>query len=285
VVPHDWNPSDGSGAFFSGLDPGWLDLTSVQAVSRAAPPTTVVGATLRYPRWQKAAELDQPNFDSADKLIRSGAALQNLLTLNNLVSGTVTDQALGTVSYYARTRPIENRASADGSRVWIESRLRRVRVEVPGRAVTLSSSSGRFQATVTNDLDQPVTVTITARADDRLTIDSPPTIDVPANRRVAVLLTARTNENGIHEVTLVVSDKRGTPLGATTGLTIRSAQVSNVIWLFVGIGCALLFGAIGVRLFRRVRNARRAPQEAGDSPDDDGAEPTDHKEPAGAATR
>ena len=86
-------------------------------------------------------------------------------------------------------------------------------------------------------------------------------------------------------MTLVVADKRGTPLGATTGLTIRSAQVSNVIWLFVGIGCALLFGAIGVRLFRRVRNARRAPQDAGDAPDGDGDEPTDQKEPAGAATR
>jgi hypothetical protein len=281
VVPHDWNPSDGSGAFFSGLDAGWLDLTSVQAVSQAATPTSVADATLRYPKWQEAAELDQPNFDSADELIRSGVALQNLLTLNNIVSGSVTDQALGTVSYYARTRPIENRASADGSRVWIQNRLGRVHVEAP-RAVTLSSSSGRFQATVSNELDQPVTVTIGGRADDRLTIDGPATIEVPANSRVAVLLTARTDESGIHQVTLVVTDKRGTPLGGTTRLTIRSAQVSNVIWLFVGIGCALLFGAIGVRLFRRVRNARRAPQETGDG---DAAEPTDQKEPAGAATR
>ena len=88
----------------------------------------------------------------------------------------------------------------------------------------------------------------------------------------------------------MTTDKRGTPLGATTGLTIRSAQVSNVIWLFLGIGCALLFGAIGVRLFRRVRNARRAPQEAGDGASNgggtgDGIGPTDQKEPAGAATR
>ncbi len=288
VVPHDWNPSDGSGAFFSGLDAEWLDLTSVEGVGQAATPTPVDGATLRYPKWQESAELDQPNFDSADELIRSGVALQNLLTLNNVVSGTVTDQALGTLSYYARTRPIENRASADESRVWIQNRLGRVHIEVPGRAVTLSSSSGRFQATVTNDLDQPVTVAIGARAGGRLTIEGPAKIEVPANRRVAVLLTARTDENGIHEVTLVVTDKRGTPLGATTDLTIRSAQLSNVIWLFVGIGSALLFGAIGIRLFRRVRNARRAPQAAGDDPDDDpddGAEPTGHKQPAGAASR
>jgi hypothetical protein len=283
VVPHDWNPTDGSGGFFSGLDVGWLDLTSVQRVSQAAAPTSVVGATLRYPKWQEAAELDPPNFDSADELIHSGVSLQNLLTLNNLVSGTVTDQALGTASYSARTMPIANRASADQSRSWIESRLGRVHVEAP-RAVTLSSSSGRFQATISNDLDQPVTVTLGAQSDKRLTIDSPPTVDVPANRRVAVLLTARTDESGIHDVTLVVTDKRGTPLGATTGLTIRSAQVSNVIWLFVGIGCALLFGAIGVRLFRRIRKARLAPDEAEDA-SDDGAEPTERKEPAGAGTR
>jgi hypothetical protein len=288
VVPHDWNPSTGSGAFFSGLDADWLDLTSVQKVSQSVAPTTVVSATLHYPKWQSAAELDQPNFDSADRLIHSGVSLQNLLTLNNIVSGAVTDQALGSLSYYARTRPIENRAAADASRVWIENRLERVRVNVSGRAVTLSSSSGRFQATVSNDLDQPVTVTIGARTDDRLTIESPATIDVPAHRRVSVLLTARTDENGVHDVTLVVADKRGTPLGATTELTIRSAQVSNVIWLFLGIGSALLFGAIGVRLFRRVRNARRAARDTGDAPDDDGVEPTDptgEKEAAGAVTR
>jgi len=106
-----------------------------------------------------------------------------------------------------------------------------------------------------------------------------------------VLLTARTDENGIHDVELLVADKRGTPLGGSTDLTIRSAQVSNVIWLFVGIGCALLFGAIAVRLFRRVRNARRASRaagtdgDAGSGTDGDGTDPTGEKETAGAAAQ
>ena len=173
----------------------------------------MAGATLRYPDWQEEAELDQAGFDAADALIRSGAALQNLLTLNNLVSGTVTDQALGTLSYSARTSPIANRASAEGSRRWIEQRLGQVEVSAP-RAVTLSSTSGRFQATVTNTLDEPVTVALDALSDDRLSIEGPARVEVPANGRQAVLLTARTNENGIHEVTLLVTDKRGTPLGA-----------------------------------------------------------------------
>ena len=282
VVPHDWNPSAGGAPLFGGLDVDWLDLTSVARVAQATEAVPVSGDTLRYPSAQEAAELDAANFDSAQALIRSGAALQNLLTLNNLVSATVTDQALGTTSYSARTRPIANRASADRSRQWIDQLLGQVRVSAP-RAVTLSSSSGQFAATVTNKLDQPVTVALDAKSDDRLSISGPRRVEIPANRQVTVLLTARTGENGIHDVTLIVTDKRGTPLGASTSMSIRSAQVSNVIWLFVGIGAALLFGAIGVRLFRRVRKARRTPADPADPLESAPANPD--KLPAEAGSR
>jgi hypothetical protein len=139
VLPHDWVPPAGGASFFQGLDPSWLDLTSVSAVSESAEPTVVDGSSLHYPAYQRAAELKKPNFDSANALIRSGVSLQNLLTLNNLISGTVTDQALGSTSYSARTRPIANRASTDQSRVWIEARLRSVHVTAPagGHAVEL----------------------------------------------------------------------------------------------------------------------------------------------------
>jgi hypothetical protein len=279
VVPHDWNPG-GDTTFFGGLDVAWLDLTSVSAISGAVLPTPVDGATLHYPGWQAKVQLDESAFVSAEALIRSGAALQNLLTLNNLVGGTVTDQAFGTVSYSARTAPIINRASAEGSRRWIEQRLGAVQVSAP-RAVTLSSSSGRFQATITNGLDQPVTVALDAESDGDLSIEGPARVEVPANARVAVLLTARTDENGIHEVTLLVTDKRGTPLGQRTTLTVRSAQVSNVIWLFIGVGAALLFGAIAIRLFRRVRDARRTPADSSGGDD----EPSESREPAGVGSR
>jgi Family of unknown function (DUF6049) len=268
VIPHDWNPTAGGAPFFGGLDVDWLDLTSVDAVARAAKAEPVAGDTLRYPNQQEAAELDDASFDAADALIRSGVALQSLLTLNNKISGTVTDQALGSTSYSSRTRPINNRASADRSRQWIDDRLGQVHVSAP-RAVTLSSSSGQFGAAITNGLDQPVTVSLEAKSDDRLHLTVPAQVDVPANGKVSVLLTARTGENGIHDVTLVVTDKRGVPLGASTSLSIRSAQVSNVIWLIVAIGAALLFGAIGLRLFRRIRDARRTPAESDDTDDPD----------------
>jgi hypothetical protein len=283
VLAHDWNPSSGA-TFFAGLDADWLDLTSVQTVRDAATAEPVAGSSLRYPAWQQAAELDQASFDAANALIRSGAALQNLLSLNNLVSGTVTNQALGSTSYSARTRPIANRRSAEQSRAWISQRLAQVSVSAP-RAVTLSSSSGQFGATITNRLDEPVTVALDAESDDRLAIAGPRRVEVPANGRTTVLLTARTGENGIHPVRLVLTDKRGTPLGATTSLSIRSAQVSNVIWLFLAIGAALMFGAIGVRLFRRVRGAHRGPTHAERRPSGDEPATSEDKEPAGAGGR
>lgn len=283
VAPHDWNPGSPAG-FFSGLDADWLNLTDLESLSEAATVAPVAMEDLRYPGWQTQAELAAANFESAQELMSSGDALQSMLTLNNLVSGPVTDQALGSVSYSARLRPDATRAATDRSREWIDSVLSSVTVSAPA-AVTLSSSSGRFATTITNELDQPVTVGLEARTDGRLAIGGPRRVDIPAGGRATVLLTARTDENGIHEVTLVVTDKRGRPLGASTELSLRSAQVSNVIWLFMSIGVALLFGAIAVRLFRRLRDARRHSGSAEDAAADRAGADEGTKEPAEAGSR
>ena len=81
-----------------------------------------------------------------------------------------------------------------------------------------------------------------------------------------MLLNARTGQLGIHNVTLVVTDTEGTPLGSSDTVPIRAAQVSAVIWLILGTGVALLFGAIAVRLIRRVRAATRAARAAAPAP-------------------
>ena len=281
LLPPDWVPSSGS-TFFTGLDVPWLKLASLQRATASVQPRSVTVEQLRYPPGQATAELDAANFDSAQELTTAGQALQNLLTLNNLVGATVADQAMGSTSYSARVRPNAARAANDESREWIEERLEKVTVRAPV-AVTLSSSSGRFGTTIRNELDQPVTVSLEARSDDRLQIEAEPRVEVPANGRATVLLNARTKENGIHRVTLVVTDKKGNPLGGTTVLSIRSAQVSNVIWLFIGLGGFLLFGAIIVRVVRSVRSTvgqhDHAEQQDPDSVSDDTSAP------AGASAR
>ena len=257
LLPYDWVPP-ASSTFFTGFDLDWLDLTSVAAAAGVEPAEAVSPEDLRYPQHQVDFELDAANFTAADALLEAGESLQDMLTLNNLVGATVSDQSLASTSYSARSRPDSARASTDRSRAWIEERIGQVQVDAP-QAVTLSSINGSFPASISNLLDQPVTVSLAAGGsdDDELRIAEVGEVDLPAKGSATVLLEASTDTPGIHDVTIVVTDKSGRPLGGSDDLSIRSARVSNVIWLFLVSGIGLLFGTIAFRLVRRVRAARR----------------------------
>ena len=255
VLPASWTPESAS-TFWQGLDLDWLNLTTVaSAMQRAG--TDVPVRRLTYPDRQAELQLDASSFAATDALVRAGDTLQNLLTVNDQVAAEVRDEAWTDLSYWTRLQPERARASADRSRTWIETQLRGVTVDAP-RAVILSSGSGRFAATVTNTLDEPVSVKIEAVPEPPLRVGVPSqTIDLGADERTTVLLNASSSGVGIQNVTLRLTDMDGVPLGSSDDVPIRSNRVSNVIWLIVGTGIALLFGAIVVRLFRRVRAARR----------------------------
>lgn len=252
VLPRNWAPPTTTG-FFEGLDVPWLDLASLDRLTTPRA-VRVPSDRLRYPPWQRARELDAANFSSAEALVDAGRTLQNLLLRNDHVAADVLDEALVALSHSARDRPDATRAAVDRSRRWILDRLASVSVRAP-RAVTLSSSSGRFAATISNELDHPVTVRVRAISDRPMQVAGPEQIEVGANSQTSVLLQATARHLGVHNVQLFVTDLDGTPLGSTDALPIRSAQVSQVIWLILGTGVALLFGAIAVRLVRRLRRS------------------------------
>lgn len=260
LIPHDWSPAATNG-FFEGLDVPWIHLTNVGgATMRAGTPVAL--SDLAYPPRQARRELGARIFAAADALVAAGHTLQTVLTRNDDVGTAVADQALTATSYASRAHPGRSLASLVRAREQIDQQLASVRIEAP-RAVTLSSASGKFAATITNGLDQPVTVSVKALTDRPMQISGQDTVDIGPGGRTTVLLDAQTHTPGVHNVTLVVTDSEGTPLGSSDQLPIRSAQVSNVIWLILGTGVALLLGAIAVRLVRRVRSAARvgAPTE------------------------
>lgn len=243
--------------FFEGLDPEWLNLTSVAGATNGHRGRRIPVDRLVYPANQARRELDASLFAAVSSLNRAGQTLEAVLSRNDTVGDAVADQGLVSLSYSSRRQPRAILASVERSRAWIEDQLASVRIEAP-RRVTLSSASGRFSATLVNELDEPVTVGIQAISDEPMSISGPPTVDIPAGGRTTVLLNAQTRLLGIHNVTLVVTDVDGTPLGSSDTVPIRAAQVSAVIWLILGTGVALLFGAIAVRLVRRVRASTRA---------------------------
>lgn len=264
VMPPEWRPGDAS-AFFAGLDVDWLELTTVaDATDRDG--SEVALDELDYPAWQQRRELDPSSFEAVDDLIMAGETLQNVLTRNNLVAEVVTDQALSGASYGAREAPRSATASVTSSRGWIDARLGQVQISAPP-GVTLSSASGEFAATISNDLDQPVTVTVVAESADGIRVTQPEPIDLGPGSSTTVLLDARTRGVGVHNVTLNLADTDGNRLGSSDRLPIRSAQVSGVIWVIMGTGAGLLFLAILVRLVRRLRGGSESGDEAGAAPE------------------
>lgn len=261
-LPAGWTPRSTTD-FFDGLDRDWLELTTVaDAADRQGTPVEL--DDLAYPGRQERRRLDPAAFDSAAELVDAGQVLQHVLRDNTAVAGDVADEALASLSYSARGRPVAARLAVEASTRWVEGRLAGITIEAP-RGVALSSANGRFGATVANTLDEPVEVSIQAVTDDpsAISIEGPETVQVAARSQASVLLDATTRKPGVHKVTLVLTDHTDdpadepTPLGSTEELPIRSIQASAVIWVILGAGALLLFGAIVVRLVRRVRRARR----------------------------
>ena len=251
MLPVEWNPDDVN-VFFDGLSAEWLDLSTV-ADATDRPASVVNAANLTYPRRQAERELDERSFASVEGLISSGEKLQNLLTRNDQVASVVADQALSSASYAAREAPRSARQAADASRTWIDARLGSVEVDAPP-GVTLSGARGKLAATLTNGLDEPVTVVVAARSDSGIVVTDSEEIQLGPDSQTTVLLEARTLRLGVHDVTLYVTDTDGMRLGSSDRLPIRSGQVSTIIWVIIAAGAGILFLAIGTRLLRRFRH-------------------------------
>ncbi|UMG94197.1 DUF6049 family protein [Nocardioides sp. TF02-7] len=243
---------EGATRFWSGLDLDWVDLgTASDAVAGAS--AVIDPDELSYPAEARAGELGPSLFYELGRLVAAGETLQNVLIDSEGVAGEVRDEALTSASYASRTAPDAAERALVRSRGWIERRLAEVTIDGPP-GVTLSSADGTFSATLENLLDRTVTVRIEATSPGgRVRVDAGEPIVLTAGSRTTVLLEAHTSDPGVHNVTLAVTDVDGTPIGATDQLPVRSNQVSDVIWVILGVGFGILVLAIVLRLLRRFR--------------------------------
>lgn len=128
------------------------------------------------------------------------------------------------------------------------------------RRVTLSSDQGRFPVTIINRLGQPVRVRLKLSTANRLRLDiaSPMNvITVPAGDSVTVTLRAVARVRGDTPVTATLLTPAGARLGEQTSFVVNAQHYDAVGWVIIGGALVVLFGATGVRVFRRVRAARR----------------------------
>ncbi len=278
VFPPAWDPpgADDYSEFFEGLDVPWMRMTSL-AEAAAVPGRPLAADRFTYPVWQVNHEVDDAAFAALDDLDSEARRLQGVINVKNNLATRIRSEALANVSYFARENPDRYRLATLNTGVWVRSRLGAITVSGPSRVI-LSSESGPFSVTITNGLDQPVTVRLTTTSEPPMEIKVPDKLELDANSTTTRLLEASTSKLGVHNVTLEVTDLEGKPLGSTARVPVRAAQVSDVIWLVMGGALALLLIAIVLRLIRRIRGG-------GTPPDDDGDDEPSSDDPAGAAVR
>lgn len=253
----------GASAFWSGLDRPWINLTGLEQLV-VAPGTAgkvdadrqVDPADLSYPPGQEDAELPGGVLVETGQLIRSARAYQSILGKDYTVGGELVREALSGSSYSQRGDDLAG-ARLMTTRMWVEDQLDKVTIEAPD-GVTLSGTSGGFNVSVRNDLDEPITVAISATVDSGAAIEVANPIRLAAHSRTSVPIEARMSRTGVHNVTLRLTDVDGTTLGADDTLPLRTGQAGVVIWAIIGSGAGILFVAIAIRLVRRYRRRGEA---------------------------
>ena len=207
--------------------------------------------------------------------------MEQVLTLQTTIERQVRDEVLVTLSEQHRARPRVALASADRVEKVLRDDLAKIAIEAP-TAVTLSSDKGPFGATLVNGLDQPVTVQVRATTDGQLTLTGNAQRDLGPFARSVLRYEASTSQPGVHDVRLRVTSVEGEPLGSSDSLPIRAARVSALIWIVMAAGALVLFGMIGYRLPRQIRQRRAElaaePDDA--DPDHDPDADTDPPDPA-----
>ncbi|QBX55421.1 hypothetical protein EXE58_08115 [Nocardioides seonyuensis] len=261
VLPPSWR-AEQAGTLLDALEQPWIEpVTATELASGQA--TASSAASLVYTEEDAAAELDADNFARAEDLTDAASVMEAVLTLETTVEQQVLDEALTTLSLQRRRRPREAARSAAAIEEFLRDELDSIRIDTRyPTAVTLSSDSGPFGVTLTNGLDQPVTVALRVASDDEISLDGTGVRQLAAGSRTQARLQARTTRPGVHTVRLFLTSEEGTPLGSSRELPIRAAQVSGLIWLAMAVGAVLLFGAIALRLWRRVRRAAREARSA-----------------------
>lgn len=267
--PPTWDPATGSAELYSTFDEGLLKLQplgdlvtdgflpdtaedgSALSTEESLPPEALI-----YGDEQSQSQLPAAGIRSVRLLLNRATTLNGVLTQPSALVPRVRDSGLCDISYFARRRPEVYRSRTARSLEWVEGLMGRIAVQAPS-GVTMSSDHGAIGVTVSNDLDVPVAVRVKATSSSNLRIEETDPLQLAPRSRRRVLLQATAARQGVQSVTLRVTDEQGAALGEASTFSVRTAPVSGFLWVIMGGGLVMLFGAIAFRLYRRVRARRR----------------------------
>jgi hypothetical protein len=248
-----------------GWDPG--SQTESEDLAAAYDFPTVQAQTAASAAQQTAVSYPGPIEMSPSVSSLSTDVLSSLLQLRNkgrIFSELMTDQDTAVPRF-------DQELAEQGSSLWRDDDQTRVQVidrttrmaarnteqvVVTGPTfVALSSASGRFPLTVTNGLGVPVTVHVIVHAENpAVTVDPIGRLSLAPGQRRDIEATARSEGSGLTGVRIRLTTATNRPVGKAWAFDIRSTQIGLAIWIVMGVGAAILFGAAGRRIYLRIKD-------------------------------
>lgn len=253
--PADWDPAQGSEALFAALSARRFRVVDLPSLIEDSDGPTLGSMSLVRSRGQLEDPVPRRTVRSAVRLVGRASLLESVLTNPAGFDAQVRDAALTELSHHAKRRPEEAVARLLAGREHVDTLLSSISITGP-RSATLSGESGTIGTTVTNGLQVPVTVNVEVDAASDFTVDVPNPVAIAPDSRRRLLLDTSSGREGVQSLTLRVTADTGQPLGGELTVQVRASEVSGLLWLIMGTGAVVLFGAIAVRWFRRGLSVR-----------------------------
>ncbi|MGI8699007.1 MAG: DUF6049 family protein [Mycobacteriales bacterium] len=266
--PRQWDPAPayaGTVLAASGQVP-WLRPVTVAEAAVGAAPTKARGS-LSYPPSATALELSAKYLRGAKSpgsvtAVRTGLREFETVLVGGNAAAVRLDLAVFRLESAAWRRDPRRADELLASAGKALRRLKnRVRIGTAG-LITLTSRSGTIPVTVVNGLSQPVRVQLVLSSNGaRVTTRSPgvQTIDAGHSATVPVQTTRAVRTSGVFPVYAELYTPEGRPYADRVKLLVRSTAYGAVALGITGGAFAVLLLAVGVRLVRRARRARRRP--------------------------
>ena len=235
----------------------WLNPVSLdEAVKPSAP--TVSRAAPSIPPDSTERQLPATMVLAADRALTENRRLGAILTKPGQLSKPIEDSLFTSVSTAWRADPLAAVASQGATLDRLSSLRGRVRIVSQGG--TLGDDSGSFPVTLRNQLDQAVVVRLGVTSTDplRLRVEVPDErIKIAPGRSVSaeVALDAATSGRLSFDAQLLTP--RGVAYDDPVAVTVDVRGFGQITFVVFGAAVALLMMAAGIRIFRRVRTARR----------------------------
>ena len=247
LIDPTWDPGDiGSDAFSAALEPDFVtpsDLEDLMATRRAS-------YTGSVPRRSSAELVGSDQIEAVEELVEAGTVLADLVVEGDDVAVDTARSVAELLSLRWRDEPDAGAAAARGELRRTRAALDGVQVEGPP-AITLSSASGTFPLTVSNDTRKAVRVGVRiSTSNPALTVPDVEPVEVEAGERRTLTVTVDVGEQTSSTFTAQLVTSGGTPVGQADSFNVRSSRVGMALWGLMGAAGLFVLFALGRRFLR-----------------------------------